>query len=96
MLSVFVRAASAILRGQSDVVLLQCSCVDTCESAMVKLVKVGSEHTRKHRITVVKSRTHYRTHNHVGSLSRHRRPHVTKCVNVEVAASAYIVDVLGE
>ena len=62
----------------------------------MKSVEVGAGHTRNYGITVVKSRTDYCTCLHVGGLSRHRRPHVMECVNVEVTASIHIVDVLVE
>ena len=48
-------------------------------------VEVGTGHTREHGIAADKSRIHYRARNHVGGLSRHRRPQVTEC-----AISAYV------
>ena len=70
----------------------------TTRASVLDTVKSDEVDTgrREYRVTVIKSQTHYRALNNVGCLSWHRRSHVTESANVEVATSAYIVDMLVE
>ena len=67
---------------------------DTSESVMytLKSVEISTGHARQHGVAIVKSRAHNRARNLVGGLSRHSRPHMTKCSDMEIAALAHVID----
>ena len=78
----------------SDVISSPRSSDDTSESVLytLKSVEISTGHARQHGVAIVKSRAHNRARNHVGGVSRHSRSHMTKCSDMEIAASAHVID----